>query len=209
MFNNILVKKAFILAIITVFYNIVEGIISVIFGLQDDTLALFGFGVDSFVEVFSGLGIVHLVLRMNISEIKQRDKFERLALKITGTGFYILSAGLLFGALFSILTNQKPETTFAGIIISVISIFTMYFLMKAKLRTGKALNSEAIISDAACTKTCLYLSIVLLLSSGLYELFNIGFIDALGSITITWFSFSEGKEAFEKSRSNKLSCNCH
>ena len=51
-----LLNFAIILAIITIGYNIIEGIISIFFGTQDETLALFGFGVDSFVEVISGMG---------------------------------------------------------------------------------------------------------------------------------------------------------
>lgn len=55
--KKILYKQANALALITIFYNIVEGIISIYFGLDDETVALFGFGMDSFVEVISGIGI--------------------------------------------------------------------------------------------------------------------------------------------------------
>ena len=48
---NKALKTALILSIITIVYNITEGIISIYFGWSDETLALFGFGVDSFVEV--------------------------------------------------------------------------------------------------------------------------------------------------------------
>ena len=107
-----------------------------------------------------------------------------------------------------LIENIKPETTIVGIIISTISILTMYFLMKAKLNVGKALNSDAIIADANCTKTCFYLSIILLASSLLYEFTGIGYIDVAGSLGIAWFAFKEGKEAFEKAKSNNLSCCC-
>ena len=81
-------------------------------------------------------------------------------------------------------------------------------LMAAKLKSGKILGSEAIISDAHCTKTCLYLSVILLASSSLYELFRVPYIDLVGSLAIAWFAFSEGREAFEKVRNNKLGCGC-
>ena len=197
---------AFILSIITIVYNVIEGIISVYFGIKDETLSLLGFGTDSFVEVISGFGIAHMVFRMKYSDVDQRDKFERQALRITGTGFYILTLGIIVGAVFNIIENNKPETTIPGIIISGISILTMFFLMRYKLSIGKKLNSDAIIADANCTKSCLYLSIVLLISSGLYAIFNIGYIDSLGSLGIAWFTFKEGKEAFEKVKHNKIAC---
>lgn len=203
-----LIKKAFVLSLITIFYNIAEGVISVYFGAGDDTLALLGFGVDSFVEVISGIGIAHLVFRMKYSKVQTRDSFERTALRVTGTAFYLLTAGLIAGSVLNIINNVKPETTLPGIIIASISIATMYWLMTSKLKVGKELNSDAIIADANCTKTCFYLSFILLASSGLYELFSVAYFDILGSIGIAYFAFKEGREAFEKVKSGNLLCSC-
>ncbi|MFZ4802819.1 MAG: hypothetical protein ACOYLR_12875, partial [Chlorobium sp.] len=78
----------------------------------------------------------------------------------------------------------------------------------AKMKVGKALHSEAIIADANCTKTCLLLSVVLLASSVLYELFHVGLVDAVGSAGIAWFAWKEGKESLKTARSGKLGCCC-
>ncbi len=203
-----LLSRALFLAIVTVLYNVIEGFVSVIFGAEDETLALFGFGVDSFVEVISGVGILHFIFRMNYKEISLRENFEKTALRITGTAFYILTVGLVIGSVLIIVNDVKPDTTLPGVIISLISIATMYYLMNAKLKVGKELKSDALIADANCTKTCFYLSFVLLTSSGLYEIFELGFIDALGSLGIAYFSYKEGREAFEKVRTGNLACSC-
>lgn len=203
-----LIRTAFILSLITIFYNIAEGVISIYFGAGDETLALLGFGVDSFVEVISGIGIAHMIMRMKYSKVQTRDSFEKTALKITGTVFFILAAGLIIGSIMNIINNDKPETTLPGIIIAAVSIATMYWLMTSKLNVGKALNSDAIIADANCTKTCFYLSFILLVSSGLYEVIHIAYFDILGSLGIAYFAFSEGREAFEKVRSGNLACTC-
>ncbi len=201
-------KIAFYLSIITILYNLVEGVFSVYFGSSDDTLALFGFGIDSFVEVISGLGIFHMIFRMKKNPIEKRDNFERTALKITGYSFYIITAGLIIGSIINVMYKVQPETTFWGIIISSISILTMYLLVYYKLKVGKALSSDAIIADANCTKTCFYLSFILLASSLGYELLKIGYLDIAGSLGIAYFAFREGKESFTKAKSNKLSCSC-
>jgi len=205
---NNLIRKAFALSLITIFYNIAEGLISIYFGAGDETLALLGFGVDSFVEVISGIGIAHMIFRMKYSKVQTQDKFEKTALTVTGTAFYLLTAGLIIGSVLNIIYNVKPQTTIPGIIIAGISILTMYWLMTSKLKVGKELNSDAIIADANCTKTCFYLSFILLISSGLYELFGIAYFDVLGSLGIAYFAFKEGREAFEKVKSGKLMCNC-
>jgi len=206
--HNSKLKLAFILSLITIFYNIVEGLISVYFGAGDETLALLGFGVDSFVEVISGIGIAHMIFRMKYSKVQTQDTFEKTALTVTGTAFYLLTVGLILGSILNVIYDVKPETTMPGIIIAAISIGTMYWLMTSKLKVGKALNSDAIIADANCTKTCFYLSFILLISSGLYELFAISYFDVLGSLGIAWFAFKEGREAFEKVKSGNLMCNC-
>lgn len=206
-----LIQTALILGIITIVYNVAEGLVSVFFGINDETLALLGFGVDSFVEVLSGIGILHMILRMKkagINDVNARDKFEKQALRITGTAFYILVTGLVAGSVLNIVKGIKPETTIPGIIISALSILTMYILMTWKLRTGRKLKSDAVIADANCTKTCFYLSFILLASSGLYELLGIAWFDTAGSLGIAWFAFSEGREAFKKAKSEALNCFC-
>src|SRR3990170_5731796 len=121
---NNLIRKAFVLSLITIFYNIAEGLISIYFGAGDETLALLGFGVDSFVEVISGIGIAHMIFRMKYSKVQSRDSFEKTALKVTGTAFYFLTAGLIIGSVLNIIYDIKPETTIPGIIIALISILT-------------------------------------------------------------------------------------
>lgn len=206
--KNQLLRFAFILSLITIFYNILEGLISIYFGYEDETLALLGFGVDSFVEVISGSGIAHMIFRMKFQPLENRDSFEKRALRITAISFYILTVGLILGAAVNIIRFKKPDTTIVGIIVSTISIATMWFLYKFKFQTGQRLNSEPIIADARCTKTCFYLSFILLASSLSYELLGIGFIDSIGSLGIAFFAFREGKEAWEKSNNKNLSCGC-
>ncbi len=202
-----LYKWASALALITIFYNIIEGIVSVFFGIKDGTIALFGFGVDSFVEVISGIGIWHMIWRSKRNGNENHDRFEKDALKITGTAFYILAIGLVITAILNIYQGHKPETTLWGIIISVISILTMWALIHYKTKVGKQLDSQAMLADAACTKVCIQLSLVLLLASAGYELTGIGWLDSIGAILIAWLSFREGREAFQKAKGN-LACCC-
>jgi len=200
-------KAALWASIITIVYNVAEGIVSVFFGYSDETLSLFGFGLDSFVEVISGVGVLHLVVR-SMANPAEWDAFERIALRITGTSFYLLTTGLVVSAAVSIYSGNRPSTTVRGIIISLISIVTMIVLMKFKMNIGRKLNSDAVIADAACTRTCIYLSIVLLVASVLYEIFKIGYFDSIGALGIAWYAFGEGREAFEKAKGKSCGCCC-
>ena len=94
----------------------------------------------------------------------------------------------------------------AGAFISGISIVVMFFLYRSKIYFGKKLNSEPVIADGRCTLVCIYMSIVLLVSSVIYEITGIGWIDSIGALGLAWFSFKEGKEAFEKAKGKQYSC---
>lgn len=189
------------LAVFTILYNFAEGVISIYLGIQDETLTLFGFGIDSFIEVMSGLGIFAMVIRIRQNPETSRTQFERTALRITGTAFYILAVGLGATAIYNIFIGHKPETTIPGLIISIISIAVMWLLVVAKRKVGKTLDSSPIIADANCTMVCAYMSVVLLVSSLIYQFTGFGFIDSIGALGLIYFSVNEGKEAFEKATS--------
>jgi divalent metal cation (Fe/Co/Zn/Cd) transporter len=93
----------------------------------------------------------------------------------------------------NLITHHKPETTLWGIIISLVSIIIMFWLMNAKKSIGKKLHSEPIVADANCTKVCVYMSLVLLISSLIYELTGFAYADAIGTAGLIYFSISEGK----------------
>ena len=203
-----LYKKAYSLSLFTIFYNLVEGVVSMLLGYEDETLTLFGFGVDSFIEVMSGIGIAMMILRIKRNPASSKSEFEMKALKVTGASFYLLSVGLFVGIVFSLANNHKPETTLWGVIISLVSITVMVWLMNAKKLTGLALHSDPIIADANCTKICVYMSVVLLVSSLIYELTGFAYSDVIGAAGLIYFSVSEGKEAFEKAEGKSCDCCC-
>lgn len=204
--NQKLYNKAYKLSLFTILYNILEGVVSMILGFEDETLSLFGFGADSFIEVMSGIGIAVMVMRIRQNPKSPRSKFEVTALKITGTAFFLLSVGLVIGIVFNILNHSKPETTLWGVIISIISIAVMIWLMNSKKNVGKKLDSDPIIADANCTKVCVYMSMVLLVSSLSYELTGFAYADVIGAAGLVYFSISEGKEAFEKAKGKECEC---
>jgi len=195
------------LALFTICYNLVEGLVSIYFGVQDETLTLFGFGIDSFIEVMSGIGILAMVLRIRKHPGASRSQFERTALRITGTSFFILAVGLGITAAFNLFTGHKPETTLPGLVIALISIGVMWLLVAEKRQVGRKLGSAPILADANCTLVCIYMSIVLLVSSLVYHFTGFGFVDSLGALGLIYFSINEGKEAIKKAVSlNDVCC---
>jgi hypothetical protein len=205
--NRKMYNIAYGLAIFTIIYNIVEGLVSVWLGYNGESLALFGFGTDSFVEFISGLGIAHMIIRIRKNPGSSRDDFEKRALRVTGVAFYILTIGLTISSIFNIVTGHRPENTIWGVIISLISIAVMLVLIAGKMKAGQKLNSDAILADAQCTKVCVYMSLILLVSSGIYKLTGFPYIDSIGTLGLAYLSFGEGKECFERIKNN-ANCSC-
>ncbi len=201
-------RRAFYLAIFTIGYNVIEGLVSIFLGYEDETLVLFGFGIDSFIEVISGLGILQMVLRIRKNPGDPVSGFEVRALKITGYAFFALSFGLTAGIVVNLINGHKPESTLWGTLISIISIVVMSLLVMMKERVGKALGSAPVLADANCTMVCIYMSIVLLISSVLYELTGFAYADILGTAGLIWFSVAEGREALEKARERSYETDC-
>ncbi len=199
-----LLELANLLALFTIGFNLVEGIVSIWLGAADETLALFGFGVDSFIEVMSAVGVWHMIRRIRNNGGETRDAFEQRALKITGLAFYLLTFGLVLTASLSLVRRHKPETALWGIVVSLVSISFMWLLIHHKTKIGASLNSPAILADAACSRACVYLSVVLLLASMGFQLTGMGSLDAIGALVIAWLAGKEGWESFAKAKG--LSC---
>lgn len=199
-------QYALLLAIFTIVYNLAEGLVSISFGVSDETLSLFGFGIDSFIEVLSGLGILAMVLRIRQNPNTERSRFEQTALRVTGMSFYLLAAGLAATAVYNLFTGHKPETALPGLVISLVSIAIMWALVSGKRRVGHALQSAPILADANCTLVCIYMSLVVLASSLIYEISGLGFVDSLGALGLIYFSVNEGREALNKAKGMECMC---
>jgi len=206
--NERLWKRATWLAYLTVFYNLAEGIVSVYFGWSDESLTLFGFGIDSFIESLSASGIIVMLHRIRNNDESYRPRYEKVALRITAVSFWILGTGLLYGIVYNIIHKEEPVTTVPGIIIALLSIMFMMYLYTEKIRVGRKLNSAPIIADARCGLVCVYLSVVVLVASVLYHFFHLPYIDALGAAGVAYFSFKEGIEAFQKSNHPETCNDC-
>lgn len=156
----------------------------------------------------SNLGVIYMIKRIKQNPLSSRAAFEKTALRITGFGFYALVLTLATGIIFSLLQGHKPVSTLGGIIISLLSIGVMYVVATSQIKTGRALNSDAIVADAKCTMVCIYMSVVLLLSSAVYQLSGFAYADVLGAAGLIYYSIKEGKEALDKAKGKECCSHC-
>jgi divalent metal cation (Fe/Co/Zn/Cd) transporter len=201
-------RRAQVLAWITVGYNLLEGAVSLAFGVKDDSVALWGFGLDSLVEVASGLVVLW---RLRDLGAKASGR-ERRATGAIGGLFLVLAFGVAGGAVRQLLVQDRPTTTLPGLVVALVSLSFMFFLWRAKRAAATALDSAALAGDAACSLACIQLSAVLLGGSLVFSLAPaLWWVDAAAALALAALIGREGLAGIRAARDPGFTggCGCH
>jgi divalent metal cation (Fe/Co/Zn/Cd) transporter len=197
-------KKALSLSYFTIGYNILEGIASISAGLLAGSIALFGFGLDSFVESLSG-GVMIWRLRKHgkITE-EEEEKVEKRAVRLIAYTFFILGSYVLYESIKKLCFQEIPNPSLLGIVIAIFSVIVMPVLFYMKYQTGKSINSRSLVADSKQTLACVFLSVALLIGLGLYYLYGFWEADPIVGFIIVIFLIKEGYTTLKE---EKL-CSC-
>lgn len=183
-------RRAQLLAGASVTYNAVEALVAVLAGMAAGSVALVGFGLDSVVEMSSGL-IIIWQFHHAVPEFR-----ERLALRLIGLSFFALAAYVTCESLRSLLSQAEPESSPVGIALAALSLVVMPLLSWAQRRTGQALGSGSVVADSKQTLLCTYLSAILLAGLVLNATLGWGWADPLAGLVIAGVAVKEGFEAW-------------
>jgi divalent metal cation (Fe/Co/Zn/Cd) transporter len=176
----------------TVGWNAVEGVVAVVSGVIAGSIALVGFGLDSFIEVTSGLT---LLWRMSVDEeVHRRELNEKRALRIVGACFLLLAAYVAYESASDLWSKTAPEHSVPGIILACVSLIVMPLLSRAKRSVGRALGSAAMHADAKQTEFCTYLSAILLFGLLLNATFGLWWADPVAGLVMVPIIAKEGVE---------------
>jgi divalent metal cation (Fe/Co/Zn/Cd) transporter len=144
----------------TIAYNSVEGVIAVGSGLFAGSIALTGFGIDSAIEVASGIA---LLWRLHSDASPgQRERAERRSLRIVGLCFVALAIYVMVDAIASLARSEAPRESLPGIVLAAASLIIMPLLARAKRRVAAGIGSAALSADAKQSELCAWLSAILL-----------------------------------------------
>lgn len=183
-------RRARLLAGATVVYNAVEAVIAVGAGVAAGSVALVGFGLDSVVEVSSGL----IILWQFAHHLP--EKRERRALRAMAVAFFALAGYVGVESVRALVAGHTPESSTVGMVLAVASLLVMPWLSRAQRRTGRALGSQAVVADSTQTLLCTYLSGVLLLGLVLNATLGWWWADPVVGLAIAGVAANEGREAW-------------
>src|SRR5215467_10598528 len=176
----------------TIAWNAVEGLVAVGAGLFAGSISLVGFGIDSFIEVTSGSV---LLWRMFVdSNVRERERNEKRAVRIVGLCFLLLAVYIAFESGSDLWHRRAPEHSIPGIILACVSLAVMPLLSRSKRKVGRALNSAAMHADAKQTQFCSYLSAILLVGLILNAAFGLWWADPIAALIMVPIIAKEGFE---------------
>jgi len=189
--RNRLGRRAQLLAGASVTYNVIEALIAVAAGMAAGSVALVGFGLDSVVEVSSGM-VILWQFRHRLPESR-----ERRALRLMALSFFALATYVTVESVRALFFGGEPEPSPVGIGLAIASLIVMPFLSRAQRRTGRALGSHAVVADSTQTLLCTYLSAVLLVGLVLNATLGWGWADPIAGLVIAAVAVREGVEAWK------------
>ncbi len=192
-----LLRRALRLEYLTVGWNVVEGLIAVAAALVAGSVAPLGFGVDSFVESASGSVLIwRLVAERRATDETRIEQVERRAQRLVAASLVLLAAYIAYDSITSLLAGERPEPSPVGLALAIVSLIVMWWLARAKRRSGIALGSRALTADAFQTDTCFWLSVFLLVGIGANAAFGFWWADPLAALAMTVFIGREAREAW-------------
>ncbi len=184
------VRRGRWLEILTVAWNSMEAFVSIGAGLIAGSTALVGFGLDSLIEVSSGVVLLWRLSRD--ARPATREHVERIALRLVGVSFLLLAAWVAFDAVKSLFTREPPAESLIGIVLAVVSLVVMPLLARAKRSVAAKINSEAMRADSRQTDICAYLSAILLGGLLLNALFGWWWADPIAALVMLPIITREG-----------------
>jgi len=183
-------RRAQLFAGLSVGYNAVEAVVAIGAGAAASSAALVGFGLDSVVEVSSGL-VILWQFRGGLGQARERQ-----AQRVIALSFLALAAYVAVDSSRALLTGAEPDVSVVGIVLASVSLAVMPFLSLAQRRTGRALHSSAVVSDSAQTMLCSWLSAVLLVGLLLNAVLGWAWADPVAGLVIAAVACKEGLDAW-------------
>ena len=182
------------LELLTIGWNSVEALVALLAGIIAGSIALVGFGLDSVIEVSSG---VALLWRLSLdADIHRREAIEKQALKIVGISFFALAAYVTYESVAALWKRDVPEASYVGIGLAALSLVAMPLLARAKRRVAAVINSRALQADSRQTDICAYLSAILLGGLLLNTTMGWWWADPVAALIMVPIIAKEGREAY-------------
>ncbi len=194
--------------LVTILWMTIEASVAITVGFATRSVSLQGFGIDSIVELIAG-GILlwRLLIEQRGGSVERIEQAERRASWVTAISLFALAVYIVGDSAFTFLTRTRPESSWWGVGLAAAATIIMPILWQGKLRVAKRIGSAALKADAACSVTCAYMSLTLLVGLLLNRVFSWWWADPFAALVLIYFLVQEGREALHEARTGET-CSC-
>lgn len=202
------VRQGVWIELVTILWMTIEASIAITVGFATHSVSLQGFGIDSIVELIAG-GILlwRLLVEQRGGSVERIEQAERRASWVTAMSLFALAVYIVGDSALTFLTRTRPESSWWGVGLAIAAAIIMPLLWQGKLRVARRIGSAALNADAACSVTCAYMSLTLLLGLLLNRFFGWWWADPLAALVLVYFLVQEGREALHEARTGET-CSC-
>jgi cation diffusion facilitator family transporter len=193
-------QKGLIAEYFTVGWNIIEGIVAIAAGIVAGSIALVGFGLDSCIEVASGIVLIWRLRKHGFSNQDEEEAAEKKAIFFVGATFLLLALYVTYESGKKLVFQEHPDESLIGIILAIVSLVVMPLLALYKKKIATAINSRALRADALETLACSYLSLTLVVGLAANAIFGWWWADPVSALAMVYFLVKEGLEAIREGR---------
>ena len=173
----------------TLGWNVVGVFVLAFLAVTASSVALAGFGLDSFIEI--GASTVVLWELSDTGEARQRR-----ALRLIGAAFILLAGYLLVQSALALLTGHHASPGVGGIIWTAVTAVVMFTLAASKVRTGRALGNRVLVTEGRVTFIDGLLAVAVLVGITLDLVLGWWWADPVAGLVIVYYAVREAVHIF-------------
>jgi divalent metal cation (Fe/Co/Zn/Cd) transporter len=176
---------------ITLAWMLVECGVSLYAAATAHSPVMLAFGSDSLIELLSAVVVL-------LQWVPGMPLSERSAARAAGVLLFVLAFAVAAVAIASLLLRVRPETSFAGIGITLAALIAMPVLASFKRHEARRSRNTALAADAVQSATCAYLALIALAGLAINAEFHIAWFDSFAALAAVPLLIKEGRSAWQR-----------
>jgi len=185
-----LLRRGLLLEDATLGWNAVGAAIVVAAALDTRSVALAGFALVSWIEIFASIIVVWQLKGLD------RDR-DRPALRMIGAAFFALAGFVVAQAAYAVASDTHPSPSTTGMIWLEATAVAMLLLAWGKHTIGRQLGNPVLLAESRLTLIDAYLAVVVLVGLVLNAALGWWWADPLASLALAYYGAWVGLEAWQ------------
>src|SRR5712692_4097203 len=175
---------------LTIVWMTIEAAVALVAGIHAHSVLAVAFGLDSVIELFSGVVLLWLLLHAG----KGGGRFQLRATRIAGSLLIVLCIYVAASIAFGVARHVEPESSLAVVVIAAAALVLMPLLAAWKRRINETLKSAALRADIAEAVACAYMAAFVVTGLAAQRLLRVWWLEYAASAVLLIWLMREARE---------------